>query len=132
MGGHSWQKRSLNKLGKDYCGTYGKSSGTNSCRGSRKYSLQYFHTFFECKFQIQNGCYNTWNRESAVRYVEEKRFPPENDFTGKGPTHPGDNMELLRLLDHYTFSGIDPQVGDIQYYLYDPVAHGADPGKSIP
>jgi predicted peptidase len=74
----------------------------------------------------------TWNRESAVRYVEEKRFPPGNDFIGKGPTHKGDNMELIRLLDHYTFPGVDSQVGDMQYYLYDPVANGADPEKDYP
>jgi len=130
-GGHSWQKRSLNKLGKDYLEHMENLLEQIAAGVAESTPYSTFIPSLNANFKYKTAVI-TWNRESAVRYVEEKRFPPENDFTGKGPTHPGDNMELLRLLDHYTFSGIDPQVGDIQYYLYDPVAHGADPGKEYP
>ena len=130
-GGHSWQKRSLNKLGKDYLEHMEKLLEQIAAGVAESTPYSTFIPFLNANFKYKTAVI-TWNRESAVRYVEEKRFPPENDFTGKGPTHPGDNMELLGFLDHYTFSGIDPQVGDLQYYLYDPIAHGADPEKDYP
>jgi glyoxylase-like metal-dependent hydrolase (beta-lactamase superfamily II)/predicted esterase len=130
-GGHSWQKGSLNKLGKEYLDHMAFlleqiTAGVAECT---PYST--FIPSLNANFRYKTAVI-TWNRESAVRYVEERRFPPGNDFIGKGPTHKADNMELIRLLDHYTFPGIDPQVGDLQYYLYDPIAHGADPEKDYP
>ncbi len=130
-GGHSWQKRSLNKLGKEYLDHMEVLMEQIAAGVAESKPYSTFIPSLNANFRYKTAII-TWNRESAVRYVEEKRFPPENDFTGKGPTHKGDNMDLIRLLEHYTFSGIDPQVGDMQYYLYDPFAHGADPDKNYP
>jgi predicted peptidase len=54
------------------------------------------------------------------------------DFLGRGPTHKDKNNELLKLYDAYTFKSFDERIGDMEYYLYDPIAHGADAGKTYP
>ncbi|MDY0239337.1 MAG: MBL fold metallo-hydrolase [Bacteroidales bacterium] len=130
-GGHSWQKGSRERLGMEYLEDMEVLLEQIVAGVAESTPYTTFIPSLNANFRYKTAVI-TWNRESAIRYVEEKRFPPENDFTGKGPTHKGDNMELIRLLDHYTFSGIDPQVGDMQYYLYDPVAHGADPDRKYP
>ncbi len=38
----------------------------------------------------------------------------------------------LDLFQKKTFPAIDPAVGNLRYYVYDPVAHGADPAKRYP
>jgi predicted peptidase len=37
----------------------------------------------------------------------------------------------LDLFDEYVYTG-DPVTGDLKYYVYDPVAHGADPNGTYP
>ena len=51
---------------------------------------------------------------------------------GRGPTHKDKNPDLLKLFDEYTFPSIDPNVGDMKYYLFDPVKHGGDAAKKYP
>jgi predicted peptidase len=54
------------------------------------------------------------------------------DSLGRGPTHKDKNNELLKLYDAYTFKSPDDRVGDMEYYLYDPIAHGADASRTYP
>lgn len=54
------------------------------------------------------------------------------EVIGKGPTHKGNNLDLIKLFSEHRLKGVDPKVGDMKYYLYDPIAHGGDPERSYP
>lgn len=101
-GGHSWQKGSRERLGMEYLEDMEVLLEQIAAGVAESSPYTTFIPSLNANFRYKTAVI-TWNRESAIRYVEEKRFPPENDFTGKGPTHKDDNMELIRLLDHYTF-----------------------------
>ncbi len=130
-GGHSWQAGSLMYLGKQYLDDMASLIDRIAAGVAEAVPYETFIPFLNTNF-IYGSAIITWNRDAAERYVEAKRFPPQNDFTGKGPTHSQDNIALLELLGTYVLEGIDPMVGDMEYYLYDPMAHGADPGKKYP
>jgi len=129
--GHSWQKGTSGPLGSNYLEDMQVLIGQIGSGTALTEPYQTFLPFLNANFRYQSATI-TWNREAAERFVEEKRFPPERDFTGQGPTHRGNNFELIKLLDSHNFTLDDSPVGDMEYYLYDPVAHGADPGKKYP
>ena len=48
------------------------------------------------------------------------------------PAHKVSPFELLPLFENRTLKAVDGEVGDLNYYIYDPVAHGADPNGKYP
>ena len=69
----------------------------------------------------------TWNRAAEKEYIGMINEP-----VGLGPTHKDKNPDVIKLFDEYTFKSIDPNVGDMMYYLFDPIKHGADPSEKYP
>lgn len=72
----------------------------------------------------------TWNDEDCKRYQEEVRA--NGDVAGNGTTHKNNSWAMLSLFDEVVFKSVDDKVGDMLYYLYDPIKHGADPTKKYP
>ena len=64
--------------------------------------------------------------------ISGKVTDDDNEIVGRGPTHKDANPDLLKLFDEYTFASIDANVGDMKYYLFDPIKNGADPTKKYP
>lgn len=57
-------------------------------------------------------------------------FLSPEDKIGTKPTY--ENGLYISLFEKKVFPAIDPAVGDLTYYVFDPVAHGADPNRSYP
>lgn len=130
-GGHSWQAGSKMYLGKQYLDDMQVLLDRMSSGVAETVPNETFVPYLNTNF-VYGSAIVTWNRDAAERYVEESRFPPHKNFTGNGPTHREDNTALLQLLKTCTYQGPDPVVEAMEYYLYDPVAQGADPGKNYP
>lgn len=126
--GHSWQKKKFGIVGMQYVydmRTLIDQIGKYEAKSEVVHYFPYLNrTFSYGQAEL------TWNADDALRYAEEIRFPKEKDFVGKGPTHKDSNFDLPKLFDEYTYS--DAKVGDMKYYLYDPIKHGADPSKKYP
>lgn len=59
---------------------------------------------------------------------EWARFLPEGEFISYLPSYEGG--KYFDLFDEYVYES--PETGDITYYLFDPVKHGADPVGEYP
>lgn len=124
--GHSWQGLAVWPLGYKYILDMGSlinriESGT----GYETTSVQY-NPRLDTNYKLGTATI-TWSRASEKEYLESL-----TEVVGRGPTHKDKNPDLLKLFDEYTLPSIDPNVGDMKYYLFDPIKHGADPSKKYP
>lgn len=54
------------------------------------------------------------------------------DRYGTHPTHKVPPDVLASRFENRTFSAVDPAVGDLDYYIYDPIEHGASADRKYP
>ena len=125
-GGHSWQGLEQWPIGAKYITDMGSLIGRiESGTGYEKTPVPY-NSFLDTNYKYGTATI-TWKDAAEKEYLESL-----SEVAGRGPTHKDRNPELLRLFDEYTFPSIDPNVGDMKYYLFDPIKHGADASKQYP
>ena len=124
-GGHTWQGEALGSLGMQYIldmrsliGRIDAEMGyeTTPMAGNPRLDTHY-------KYGMATI---TWSKAAKEEYFEAL------NVTGRGATHRDRNPEFLRLYDEHSFASVDDNVGDMHYYLFDPIKHGADPSKKYP
>ncbi len=49
-----------------------------------------------------------------------------------GPTHTDNSYECMLLFDEHIHLSADERISSMKYYLYDPIAHGAEADKEYP
>lgn len=66
--------------------------------------------------------------QNKAAVPEWAKYLRDGEFISYSVTYPC--RKYLHLFDAYTYPS--PETGDIRYYVYDPVKHGADAGKKYP
>lgn len=66
--------------------------------------------------------------QNKTAVPEWAKYLSSGEFISYSVTYPC--RKYLHLFDAYTYPS--PETGDIRYYVYDPVKHGADAGKKYP
>jgi len=125
-GGHSWQGLEVWPLGAQYIMDMSELiKRIESGKGFETVPMS-GNPYLDTHFKYGKATI-TWSRAAEKEYIEMINEP-----VGRGPTHKDKNPDMIKLFDEYTFNSIDPNVGDMMYYLFDPIKHGADPAKKYP